>query len=92
MNKLLAIAVLGMAISHPSISGAHIRPFSVKTPIESRVVENSVYSENIVSDYMDFYLNPIKEMTGNPIGSDYETVAEDSYVVFGVNIPAISGS
>lgn len=92
MTKLLAIAVLGMAISFPTLSGATLQPFGVKTPIERTSVQNNIDGTSTVNEYMDFYLSPLEETTGNPIGTDHIEEAEESYVVFGVEVPVEPGS
>lgn len=92
MKKLLAIATLGIAISFPSLSVADIQPFGVETPIESASVENKIDGGYTVNNYMDFYLNPMVENTEYLLSTIHETGEKESYVVFGVKIPAKSGS
>ena len=85
MKKLLLASVLAVGLSFPAISQAGVSAFGVQLPVESTEVSDNIRGGYVASDFRDsLQVQDIKNK--ETVKSERESVPENVYSVFGINI------
>ena len=87
MKKLVAITVLGVALSLSSTSYATDFMSQYTKPVAKTEVRTEIKGADVEGDHMSLYLNSKGENTSISIRAERETNDDTTYTVFGVQIP-----
>jgi hypothetical protein len=87
MKKLIAIGVLGLALGLSSLSFAtDYMGLYTKSMVRSEV-KNKIKSGDVEKDFISFYTSPKTLNTTTSLEADQESDDDDTYIVFGVQVP-----
>lgn len=87
MKKSIAIGALGLALGLPSFSFAtDYMGLYTKPPVRSEV-KNMIESGNVEKDFTSFYTSSKTVNTTTSLEAVQESDDEDTYIVFGVQVP-----
>jgi hypothetical protein len=92
MNKLIAIATLGLALGFPYLSFASDYMSLYRKPVVKNEVQDEIRGGNVERDFTSFYISPKEWSTEPSYRAGEKSEDRDTYLVFGVEIPLDSRS
>lgn len=87
MKKLVAIATLGLGLSIPQLSLASDHMDLYTKPIAKGEVGSKINGGDVEKDFISFYVTPKTTDVTDLVLSGNELDDENSYIVFGVQVP-----